>query len=218
MSDTDEFKEVVQKNMSIKIDEHINNDSSTNSCQNSLQNQKKKNRTWQTNGLIIFKFFSIILLITVAGAAALFVWPTKWRNDTLTIDSDQFPVRVNRFTGQTEVLYPEGWEEIKSETLSTSIPQPVDSEELRKIEGQLSISSSGYVAADLYNGTSKPLKSVQIRLVISDKDGDIEINRIYEANTSEGGELKSSKFTFLCGCTVKESQDFSWTIANAMWK
>lgn len=37
----------------------------------------------------------------------IFVWPTMYRYDKLNM---KYPVRINRLTGATQVLYPDGWQ------------------------------------------------------------------------------------------------------------
>lgn len=51
-----------------------------------------------------------VLLLALLAAFAAFVWPTRWRYDHMTMDSDLVPVRIDRFTGNAEMLVPDsGW-------------------------------------------------------------------------------------------------------------
>lgn len=228
MSDKEEFKEVNQKSSTAEIDrseqsEGQTNDQHTNSHEKSVQDSDIKKRfSSHLLGLGNAKAVLLILTFIAIGVAALFVWPTKWRYDMLTIDSNKFPIRIDRFTDQTEILYPNGWRELKSKTSPTESQESkfenVTEDELGKIEGRLSITNYGYLTGDLYNGTSKSLKSVQVRLTITNKGGDIDIDRVYEMHTSGGDKLESSEFNVKCGCKVQEGQDFSWNIVSATWK
>ena len=51
------------------------------------------------------------LLITVAVLAfALFVWPTRWRYDHMTVEGNIVVVRINRVSGTADMLVPDdGW-------------------------------------------------------------------------------------------------------------
>ena len=51
-----------------------------------------------------------ILIVAFALAFSVAVWPTSWRYDKITYDGDTYPVRINRFTGDAEILLPgDGW-------------------------------------------------------------------------------------------------------------
>lgn len=50
------------------------------------------------------------IALLVVAAFALFVWPTRWRYDHMTIDGDTYPVRIHRISGHADVLLPgDGW-------------------------------------------------------------------------------------------------------------
>ena len=51
-----------------------------------------------------------IVLLLLAGLFVACVWPTRWRYDHMTVDGNIVPVRMDRFSGQAEMLVPdEGW-------------------------------------------------------------------------------------------------------------
>ncbi len=50
------------------------------------------------------------IVCALVGAFAAFVWPTRWRWDHMTVDGDVVPVRIDRFTGDADMLLPDdGW-------------------------------------------------------------------------------------------------------------
>jgi hypothetical protein len=50
------------------------------------------------------------LLIALFAALAAYVWPTAYRYEKITVDQDTYLVRIQRFTGQADILVPEqGW-------------------------------------------------------------------------------------------------------------
>ena len=53
---------------------------------------------------VVIVLLSLVMLCAVATTACV-VWPTRYRHDHMS----GFPVRVDRFTGRTEVLFPYGW-------------------------------------------------------------------------------------------------------------
>ena len=43
-------------------------------------------------------------------AFVLYVWPTPYRFDHVTVENDTYPVRIHRVTGRAEMLTPDdGW-------------------------------------------------------------------------------------------------------------
>jgi len=69
----------------------------------------------------IIKYLALIIIIVFIG---LFIYPTIYRYDKL---DQKWPIRINRITGNTEVLYTTGWKEIGVNKNSTSSNQPVSS-------------------------------------------------------------------------------------------
>lgn len=60
----------------------------------------------------------VLLWIVVTGAAWLFastVWPTRYRYDHVLVEEETYPVRIDRFTGDADMLTPDGWVPMQSE-------------------------------------------------------------------------------------------------------
>ena len=69
----------------------------------------------------------IVPLVFLAGvlAFAAFVWPTRYRYDHMTVDSNFVIVRVDRFNGNADMLVPdEGWLPVESQVDSTGAAAP----------------------------------------------------------------------------------------------
>ena len=59
---------------------------------------------------MLVRIVRAIVVVTVLGAFALFVWPTRWRYDHMTVGPDTYPVRIDRISGHADVLLPgDGW-------------------------------------------------------------------------------------------------------------
>ncbi len=59
-------------------------------------------------------------------AFAAFVWPTRYRFDHMTVENNFVIVRVDRFTGNADMLLPDdGWVPVESEVDSTGAAAPV---------------------------------------------------------------------------------------------
>ncbi len=55
------------------------------------------------------KLFLWSLPVLGAAAFAFLIWPTPYRRDNVTLANQRHPVRENRFSGVTEILYADGW-------------------------------------------------------------------------------------------------------------
>ena len=51
-----------------------------------------------------------LLWLLVMLVFAVYVWPTRWRYDHMTLEGNIVLVRVDRFSGEADMLLPdEGW-------------------------------------------------------------------------------------------------------------
>jgi hypothetical protein len=56
------------------------------------------------------KRLTLLIVLLVFAALGAFVWPTRYRFDHITIDGDNYLIRIHRFSGRAEILVPEqGW-------------------------------------------------------------------------------------------------------------
>ena len=52
----------------------------------------------------------LLLFYALALAFLLFVWPSRWRYDHITVDKETYVIRIDRLTGHADILVPEiGW-------------------------------------------------------------------------------------------------------------
>jgi len=51
-----------------------------------------------------------LVVLAFAWAIAVYVWPTRYRYDHVLTDNEDYPVRIDRLTGDAEMLTPDdGW-------------------------------------------------------------------------------------------------------------
>ena len=69
-----------------------------------------------------------LLWLLVVLVFAVYVWPTRWRYDHMTLDGNIVLVRMDRFSGEAEMLLPdEGWVPVEAPPDSSGVALPADS-------------------------------------------------------------------------------------------
>lgn len=122
------------------------------------------------------KWSLLITTFLIAVALAFFVWPTPYRYDRIVGPRGQsFPVRVNRVTGNAEMLSVEGWQPLHSTSKNLSPPRrptKVRSLDFVRIDlSQLEWDSVGYLEGPIYNPTPYTLEELGFFIeVYSKKD------------------------------------------------
>ncbi len=57
-----------------------------------------------------------LVVLALALAFVVFVWPTRFRYDHLSTEGNTYPVRIDRITGDADMLVPdEGWVPVEGE-------------------------------------------------------------------------------------------------------
>jgi hypothetical protein len=60
--------------------------------------------------MTIMRTIRRLLFLALLAAFALFVWPTRFRYDHMTVDGNLVPVRIDRVNGDSDMLVPDqGW-------------------------------------------------------------------------------------------------------------
>ena len=71
------------------------------------------------------RILRMLLAIALLVAFAAFVWPTRWRYDHMTVDGNIVPIRMDRFSGETDMLVPdEGWVPVEAPSDSSGGAMP----------------------------------------------------------------------------------------------
>ncbi len=66
-----------------------------------------------------------ILWVGLLLLFALYVWPTRWHYDHMTVDGNIVLVRMDRFSGAADMLVPdEGWMPVEAPVDSTGNAAP----------------------------------------------------------------------------------------------
>jgi len=174
-----------------------------------------------TNKSILIVVGAMCALVVVTLFAA-FVWPTRYRYSEMRLRDNVLPVRIDRISGRTEVLYPYGWKEISKTGQKSSLEsglQEFGFLDLLKVTGKASITSSGWFECDIYNGSDCELTEITVLITLADGDGTEVLSRKYRLTprwpSTSCPPLKSVQFYGALGFTQKEGQKFTWNIVAA---
>ena len=73
---------------------------------------------------MILRWLYRLLLLLALAAFSIWVWPTRYRYDHITSNGETSPVRINRFTGDADMLVPdECWVPVEGESGSGDAEQ-----------------------------------------------------------------------------------------------
>jgi hypothetical protein len=122
----------------------------------------------EKNAIIICALICITLII-----CGMLFWPTLYRYDKY---EKELPVRINRLTGYTEILYDSGWERKVSEKELQAIPKT----EFAKIEIKGLFDGKGYYELNLYNGSEWNIKKIRLYIGLKQINGKKFWEKIYE--------------------------------------
>jgi hypothetical protein len=163
----------------------------------------------------------LIVLGVVVGLAlaAIFVWPTAYRYDHLKIGDNTFPVRIDRFTGRTEVLNTHGWitpgqTQVHEKPLHDLTPQEIQ---------QLSVTATipyTILKAQVYNGTKYRISEITLVISVFDSKGrEVLSNREYRAAAYPGpGPKTSDEFLVSLGFELEQGQTWQFNLTGAKGK
>lgn len=161
--------------------------------------------------------------VTISGLLILlfiswFIWPTPYQYSEMKVSNNVYPVRINRLTGATEMLLPNGWKKLESEkgpVVKNSISIPAS--ESSKLEASGRISGSSFIA-DIYNGTDWVITNLEIQLTVKNRDGSTRFSRRYRIWCTKAGNrgepLTSSSYSCDLG-GYYEPVKFEWSILSA---
>jgi hypothetical protein len=126
----------------------------------------------------------LIIIAALIILVGILFWPTLYRYDHI---GDRF-LRTNRVTGQTQEYEDGAWntQETKSNAVIESRYGVLPHEEIEKVKGKASISSSPFepnaFKAELYNGSGWAITSIKVRIILREKNGTVRWDREFTAS------------------------------------
>jgi len=147
-----------------------------------------ENQRINWTAILLGAMFCITILII-----GLFIWPGMYEYDKM---DQKWPVRINRLTGETEVLIQEGWFPLGKAGIDKQAqndPTDIPAEELKKIDLRLKYNEMmsalnpnqvtvRELTGTLYNGTERTIGELIVEVTTFNGDK-IELSRQYVINT-----------------------------------
>lgn len=150
----------------------------------------------------------IFLLGVIVGALILvgvFVWPTRYRYDHMNVRGNISPVRIDRLTGTTEILYPSGWSRAEvSRPTSAPEDQQLPPSDIAKLAGNASVGKS-YLFMDVYNGSAWQISEITLSFSVTDAYGNEILSRQYRV-LADVSPLSSGSLRTDLGFQVQQDQ------------
>jgi len=153
--------------------------------------------------------------IAVFVVLALYVWPTIYKYDHIKLDTNDYPVRINRLTDKTEFLLLDGWHVSGEQTKPSDTSRQLPSEEVSKLKGQPQIMNYGYLEFYVYNGSNWDVSEITILVEVFDANKIKVISRPYRM-TGYVTPQNSSKFLAELEFTLTAGQTWSYSVLSAI--
>jgi len=119
----------------------------------------------------------IVICLTVL-LIGVFLWPTVYRYDKISLEGISLPLKINRITGKTEIFFwGSGWTSYKEGKIENE-GKLFPPDELAKVEVTGSLSSDIF-HAEFYNGSSWNIERAMFQLTIREEDGTVRWKRKY---------------------------------------
>jgi hypothetical protein len=155
--------------------------------------------------------FVVILILVLVSFSLLFIWPTVYRYDHMNLGGTVLPVKINRLTGKTEVLYPTGWRVAGTgETGRKDLP----ASELAKITGNAEITLYGWIHFHPYNGSEWRVEEIQVEVTVRENDT-VVLQRRYNLSGNALYPFNSGEFIADLGFKLNPGQTWSFRIISA---
>lgn len=153
-------------------------------------------------------------VVLLAGFFAGTVWPTRFRYDHLNLGGTILPVRIDRFSGRTEVLRGfDGWVGVPESGAQAETADPaieiLPPEEKARVTGNAGLSYGTLFQGKLYNGSSYYLREVLLTITAREETGGVRWSRQFRdkvfIETLTTGE-------FQIKITGAEGAKLAWTL------
>ena len=158
----------------------------------------------------------IALVVVVAIACSVALWMGRYRFEQINLENgESYPVRINRVTGNSEVLYRGVWKPASELPKLPPLVQDLKPEELAKLRGQADLFTEGPVfKLTLYNGSGFTLKEITVEISVRDSHGEEVLRRTYRFQQRHSVQ-QTAEYSEILDFSVGPGQTWAWRIASA---
>lgn len=158
----------------------------------------------------------VLVAVLLVVCAVFLLWIERFKFDHVTLDNgESYPVRVNRLTGNSQVLYRGVWRASSDLPKLPSLIQDFGPQDLEKLKGDGRIDpDAAYFDLPLYNGSDVTLKEITVEIIIRDSTGKDVLRRAYRIEQQHPPKQTRDYFQEL-GFHLGPSQSWAWKIVAA---
>lgn len=155
---------------------------------------------------------SFVVILAVASSVA--IWMSRYNFDHMNLENgESYPVRTNRLTGKSQVLYRGVWKPAEDVRNLPSLLQELSQQDLDKLTGRGDLVSDWFYL-DLYNGSDFTLKEITVQLLVRDSHQE-EVLRQPHRFSLDAPSKRSTSFEEIVNISVGPQQSWSWKIIAA---
>ncbi len=170
----------------------------------------------------------------IAGIVVAGFLPFYEYSNLVEKNGASYPVRTHRITGRAEIFGGEwnvankGWvaELIENTQPSSTVESTADKtlppEEISKLAGEFVLTNTGFIEAEIYNGTNHAIRSVVIGLSVINDGDNAPTTRRYKLTPSypydQADPLQATSFKVNAGIRVAEKQKIKGKIESATFR
>jgi hypothetical protein len=159
---------------------------------------------------------TLLALAAITGLAC-YVWPTRYRYDHLKIGPNEYPIRTDRLSGETEIFYPTGWIKREPHLSQPDVELPPWEVAALQTTGQMEFDS---VKVQVYNGSKSQVSEISVSISIFDaKHNPVISNRVYRLtpsySSSDLSPQSSGEFTARTGFDFEPTQTWEFSVVGA---
>ncbi len=163
-----------------------------------------------------FESSAHLLLAVLLVSCAVILWMERYKFDHINLENgESYPVRINRMTGDSQVLYRGAWRPAADVRNLPPLVQDLSPQDLQKLTGKCSLDSLiGAFDLTVYNGSDFTLKEITVEIVIRDSHQEDVLRRSYRI-AQEHPPRQNGNYTQALDFAVGPQQTWAWKITAA---
>jgi hypothetical protein len=179
--------------------------------------RKKLSKTYTSP--VFFDFLEdrgqVILAFFLVASAVVLLWIERYKFDHVSLESgESYPVRVNRITGNTQVLYRGVWRPSSDLPKLPPLIQDLTAQDLQKLNGQAKLAEWSMLDLSLYNGSDFTLKEITVEVVVTESTGKEVLRRQYRIEQEHPPKRAKAYFEDL-EFYLGPGQNWGWKVVAA---